>query len=120
MKQVDKLKALLIIITGFVVLGLIFNNKIFLYISAGVGVISFLIPIISDGIVWIWFKIAEGLGWINSRILLAAVFLVFLIPISWLYKITKRNPLSLRKVKEGSLYTLRNHHYEKEDFIYPW
>lgn len=120
MKQEDKFKTLLVIVTGFVVIGLIIENRIFLYLAASIGIISFLIPVVSDGIVWGWFKIAEGLGWLNSRILLSAVFLVFVIPLSWLYRLTKKNPLFLRKVDSDSLFAERNHEYGKEDFLYPW
>lgn len=119
--EVDKLKALLVIVTGLVVLGILSKGKPGWFYAAGsVGVLSLAIPAIGDGILWLWFKIAEVLGWINSRILLSLIFFVFLYPISWLMKISSKNMMFLKRVKNNSVYAERNHKYKKEDLENIW
>ena len=116
----EKLKALLVIVTGLVILFFIFKNKNFLYAAALVGVLSLAIPVAGDGIIWLWFKIAEGLGWFNSRILLSVIFFIFLYPISLLVKMFSKNLMMLKKENRKSVYTERNHKYLKEDLENTW
>ncbi|UCH13769.1 MAG: hypothetical protein JSV22_11755, partial [Bacteroidales bacterium] len=93
MSKGDRLKALLTITAGFLVLHLLFKKDVFLYIATGVAVVALVFPFAGKGIVWLWYKVAEILGWINSRILLTVVFFIFLLPISLAYKLAARNPL---------------------------
>ena len=117
---IDKIKALLVIVTGLVILFFIFKGKGFLYAAAIVGVLSLMIPVIGDGILWVWFKLAEVLGWINSRILLSLMFFVFLFPIAFLVRLSKKNFFHLKKTSEPSVYTKRDHKYTKEDLENIW
>ena len=119
MNKIERLKAVLTITAGFLILHLLFKKDIFLYIATGVAVITLVFPLAGKGIVWLWFKIAEILGWINSRILLSVVFFVFLLPISLAYKLFNRNPLQIKK-NAKSLYNIRDHLFQKEDFKFPW
>ena len=116
----EKLKALLVIVTGLVILFFIFKSKNFLYAAAIVGVFSLAIPIAGDAIIWVWFKIAELLGWINSRILLSAVFYIFLFPIALLAKMFTKNMMLLKRTNQKSVYHERNHKYTKEDLENIW
>ena len=118
--ELDRVKALLTMVTGFVVLYFIFDQEWLLYLAGGVGVLSLMIPAAGKGIVWLWFKIALVLGWINSRILLSIVFYVFLFPIALLFKLSSKNPLQLKKDAETSLWHERRHTYEAKDLDNIW
>jgi hypothetical protein len=120
MSKADRLKAILTITAGFLVLHLLFKKDVFLYIATGIALVALIFPFVAKGIVWLWYKMAEILGWINSRILLTLVFFVFLVPISFLYRLTTRNPLQLKKKNNKSLYNTRDHLYKKEDFKFVW
>lgn len=117
---VEKLKSLLVIVTGLVILFFIFKGKGFLYAAALIGVLSLMIPVIGDWIVWLWFKIAEILGWINSRILLSAIFFIFLFPIAILSRLFSKNKMMLKRVKDNSVYHKRDHQYTKKDLENIW
>lgn len=120
-----EVKAILVIIVGLLVFYTYFlvrkNNSIdeLLYAALGIGVLSLLFPIVGKGIVWIWYKIAEVLGWINSRILLGLLFFVFLTPLSLMYRLFKRNTLNV-KAPEHSVFDERNYSYKAEDLENPW
>ncbi len=119
--EAEKITSILVITLGF--LGLWFLTKkqhtTLLYISFGVGALSLLSSTIKDGILWVWDKIALVLGWINTRIILALVFFVFLFPMALLTRIRMRNLLQLKKTNT-SVYKTRNHTYSAADLENTW
>ena len=119
-KSVQKAKAQLVIVTGFLALGLLFNNEILLYAAISLGVVFLTIPVAGEVILALWFKLAEALGWINSRILLSLIFYLVLYPISIFYRISGKDPLIHDGRDLTTTYTDRGHEYKKEDLEKPW
>lgn len=127
MSQVEKLKAQLVMVVGFLCLHFILGGrfpevaKYLLYISLGIGLIFLIIPSLGGIILKGWFKLAEGLGWFNSRVLLTAIFYVFLFPIAMLFKLTGKDNLRLKNQKQSnSVYEERNHKYTPKDLENTW
>lgn len=116
----DNPKTILVIVTGLLVLRFVFKSDYFLYASLGIGLISLIIPVVGDGIVWLWFKIAQVLGWINTRIILSLVFFLFVTPIALLSRVFKKNMLQLRDKDAKTVFVTRNHTYKKEDLEETW
>ena len=119
MKETEKLKALLVIVSGLLVFYLIFDKAWLVYTATGVGVISLMIPALGTLLIKGWFKLAELLGWVNSRIILSVVYFIFLLPLALLSRLSKKNPLSLKR-QEASLFHNRDHKYSKEDLENIW
>jgi hypothetical protein len=117
--ELEKVKSILIITLGFLLLFILFKKPVLLYISLGVGTVSLMSPIMMEFVLLIWDKIALILGWINTRILLAAIFYLFLLPIALLTRLTARNLLQLKNTG-GSVFNTRNHTYTKEDLENTW
>lgn len=120
MTESDKVKAQLVIVTGLVVLYFIFKSEYFLIAAAVVGVVSIAIPVVGDGIVKVWYKLAEILGAINGRILLSIVFFLVLLPVAILARIGKKNALNLKNEKGTSVFLDRNHKYAPKDLEHVW
>src|SRR4028119_236829 len=120
MNATDKVKAQLVIVTGLLVLYFVFKSPWWLYASLGVGILSVFVPVVGDLIVRVWFKIAEVLGNINGKIILSVLFFVFLFPIALLYRLATKNPLAIKRSRDSSFYTERNHTYTKIDLEHPW
>jgi hypothetical protein len=120
--ETDKAKAQLVIVTGLVVFYFIFKSRYpyLLYAAAAVGIISVAVPYLGDLIVKGWFKLAEVLGAINGRILLSIIFFVILFPLAILSRMGNKNPLSLKKGKDGSAFSDRNHLYTAKDLEQVW
>jgi hypothetical protein len=118
----DKIKAQLVMVVGFLVLGFIFKTyqTYFLYTATILGLIFIILPFLGDYIVKGWFKLAELLGWINSKVILSLVFFVFLFPIAVLFRLSNKNPLQIRKTDEKSVFTDRNHKYTAKDLENIW
>lgn len=115
----ERIKAQLVIVTGLLLLYFIFRKIFFLYSSLVFGLVFLFIPLIGSWIIWIWFQLAEFLGWINSRILLTLVYFVFLVPISLLFRTFNKNPLALTNT-DSSMYVDRNHTYTSKDLENIW
>lgn len=122
MSEAEKSKAQLVIVTGLVIFSFIFKSAaLYLLYAAGiVGALSIFVPVVGDFIVKIWFKIAEGLGWFNSRVILSIVFYVFLWPIAMLYRLSTKNPMGIKRPTGNSVYVERNHTYVKKDMENIW
>jgi hypothetical protein len=120
MRREKQLEALLTITVGFAVLYLIFKKPYLLSIAVIIGLCGvfskFLTLWISKG----WFKFSELLGWINSRILLSAVFYVILFPVALLQRLTGKDALMLKKTQRKSFYQERNHTYTPQDIKNSW
>ena len=126
MTEAEKAKAQLVIVTGLVILYFIFRNSIhfnavyLLYAAAIIGILCIAFTSVGDLIVKGWYKLAEGLGWINSRIILSILFYVFLFPIALLYRLSTKNPMGLKKTESKSVFVERNHTYTPKDLEQIW
>ncbi len=119
MNREKKLESIVVIATGFMILFLIFKIKWFLLTALLVSILSVLSDFILDKITWLWFKIAEILGWVNSRILLGAIFFIFLSPIAFVMRLMNKGSIKLKK-QDGSYYHERDHTYVNEDLENTW
>ena len=116
MEKTNKYLVILTIVTGLMGMFFLFKIELLLPIAFGVAIISIISSFLTDKIVWIWNKIALILGTINSKILLSAIFYLFLVPIALISRIFKKeDELILKKKTEGSYYKERNHTYCAED-----
>lgn len=106
--------------TGLLVFALIFKLNWLLILAMAIGVVSVFIPAAARGIEWAWLKLAMGLGWVNSRILLTLIYFLFLLPIAWISRWFTKDPLGLKNKKTNSVFTTRNHQYTKKDLENIW
>lgn len=120
MQSQDRYKSILVIVTGLLALAWIFNIPLLGKLALVTGAASIFFPPFARAIVWAWFKIALGLGWVNSRILLSIVYFLFLMPIAWLSRLFTKDPLALKKQKRETLYVTRNHLYTGKDLENIW
>jgi hypothetical protein len=122
----ERYKTILVIITGLLIAALFFIYKqkadtaqMILYSTASLALIILLFPIFGEWIVLTWFKLAETLGWLNSKILLTIVFFIFLTPMAFITKFFHKDSLSLTKSNK-SLFEERNLLYTAKDMEQPW
>ena len=97
-----------------------FSKNQYLLIAAGVlAVIGLLIPALADMIHWAWMKLAEGLGYVMSRVVLTIIFFVILVPLSFISRLFRKNTMQLKKGGD-SYYKQRNFTYTKESMENLW
>jgi hypothetical protein len=116
----DRYKNILVIVTGLLAIALLFKIFWLSVVAVSIGAVSIFFPAAAKGIEWAWLKLAQGLGWVNSRILLSIIYFVFLLPIAWISRLFTNDPLTLRKRKTSTLFMERNHLYTKKDLENIW
>ncbi len=115
----DNWKTLLVIVVGLLVLHFLFTVDWLLYAALGVGLAAVLFPALGRLIVRGWMAVGQVLGRINGSILLSLVFFILLFPIAVLYRLFNKDSLRLKN-EYDSLFTERNHSYQKEDLENVW
>ena len=120
LESVDKSKSQLVIVTGFLLIGLIFDWHILILVSVILGLGFIFVRPFGDLVLKGWFKLAEVLGWFTSRILLTLIYYLVLTPLAFGFRLTGNNPLRLKADPSDSVYVDRNHTYVKEDLSDPW
>lgn len=120
MKDQERYKTILVIVSGFLVVDYLFNIPLLGKVAIGIGLLSVLFPTVAGWIEWIWIRIALILGWVNARILLTMIYFLFLLPIAWLSRFFTKDPLKLKGKKLPSLFTTRDYMYKKEDLENIW
>ena len=120
MQSKKAFRTVLVIIAGFLILNLFFKSLVLLYITMGIGVLSLLIPKADEFIATWWMKLSLVLGWINSRILLSLIFIFILCPLAFVYRISRKNPLLLKKKNLTTSFETRIHRFEANDLENPW
>jgi hypothetical protein len=120
--KINPYQTILVMVTGFLVLGYFFpfSRKYFYYAALIVGISGLASSITRDWIVWIWEKFSYALGWFNSKILLSIVFILLLTPIAFLYRLVKGDILRIHKKPDKSAFDERNHTFSSIDLENPW
>ena len=77
----------LVLCTGFLIIYLVASNILFLYIALAFGIIGIFIPPLAKLITIGWFKLADILQYMMSKVILGTLFFIVLFPVSLLYRI---------------------------------
>ncbi|MEL6657809.1 MAG: SxtJ family membrane protein [Bacteroidota bacterium] len=64
-----------------------------------------------------WNTLTKGIGFAMNHVLMTIIFLVFLTPIAFLYRLTRRKPTTNGN---ESAFKDRNHRYVPKDIESPW
>ena len=67
-----------------------------------------------------WMKIGEGLGWINTRIILGLVFFLLFMPVALVMRILGKDPMKRRFEKTESSYRVASHSPPREQLEKPY
>lgn len=118
-------EALLVISTAFLVLylfGIIKHGEskeIFIYLACGIGISGIFIKPLGKLIARGWYKLADLLSYVMSKLIMALVYIVVLVPVAMLYKLTKKDKLLLRRSSKTK-WISREHQYSADDLKNIW
>lgn len=118
-------EALLVISTAFLVLYLygIFRHgeskEVFIYLACGIGLSGIFLRPLGKLIARAWYKLAELLSFVMSKVIMAAVFIFILVPVAALYRLTKKDKLRLKRSPD-SKWISRDHKYTADDLKNIW
>ncbi|MGD2084789.1 MAG: hypothetical protein PVH61_01275 [Candidatus Aminicenantes bacterium] len=121
MEKEKNLETCLAISTGLLVLWFIFRIKTLIIAAVVIGCIGLFFNPLAGFINWLWYRMADVLGFIVSRILLSIVFLGVLFPFSLIYRLFNKDTLQLQKRERGNTYWIeREHQYTGKDLQNIW
>ena len=97
-KIANPLKTVLTICIGFSVIYLFTENRYFLFIAVGFGLLALLSGFMAKQIDEFWMLLTKLLSYIVPNIILSSVFFLILFPIALMSKLFgKKDPLQLKK-----------------------
>lgn len=112
-------ETLLVIVLGFSILFLITGRDWMLYVSIGSGVTGMLSLKLNKWIHHGWLFLGEKMGWLMSKIILGALYIVILLPVSALARISRKEIMNL-KSPEKSGFHRRDHLFGPQDLENMW
>ncbi len=118
-------EALLVISTAFLVIylyGILKHSEskeVFIYLACGIGLSGVILKPLGKLIARGWYKLAELLSLVMSKVIMAVVYIFVLVPVATLYRLTKNDKLRLRKGPE-SKWIKREHQYTADDLKNIW
>lgn len=118
-------EALLVISTAFLVIYLYGvlkhgeSKEIFIYLACGIGLSGIILKPLGKLIARGWYKLAELLSFVMSKVIMGVVYIFILVPIATLYKLTKHDKLGLKRNSE-SKWLSREHRYKANDLKNIW
>ncbi len=119
MDRIKTLETSLVLTTAFLLVYLITKNDLFLYLSFGFGITGIFIKPLAKYIAVAWFKLADILNFIISKIILGILFFIVLFPVAMLYRISNHDKLR-RKRSKITTWNERNHSYSATDLENIW
>ena len=111
--------AALLLIHYFLIFKYDEHNQYLVPIALGLMLVGLLSKWLSAKIIWLWFKLAEVMGYVMSRVILSIVFFLFLFPLAVIYRLFNKDALKLQNNRD-STYSARNHTYSAADLENPW
>lgn len=120
MNRIKVLETILVLVLACGVIYWWFGNNPYFLLAAGIiGIIGLFIPALAEKIHWAWMKLAEGLGYVMSKVILTIVFVVFLVPVAAVSRLFRKKTVAIKQ--DGTSYFKeRNFTYNKESLENVW
>ncbi len=74
------------------------------YTALGFLAVSLVAPVVLKPLFWVWMKIAYGLGWFNTRLLLSLVFFLIFTPVGVILRLLRKDLIDQRFRKQVESY----------------
>ena len=97
-------------------LWLVFGNEVFLYIGLAILLFAMVLPKGMKYPAMVWFGFSNVLGTVVSRIILAIVYIVLVLPVGMARRLMGKDAMRIKSWRNGepSAYVVRNVLYQKE------
>ncbi len=118
-------EALLVISTAFLVIYLYGmlrhgeSKELFIYIACGIGLSGIILKALGKLIAQAWYKLADILSLFMSKIIMSVIFILVLVPVALLYRLSGKDGLGLKR-KNESTWIGRDHRYTSDDLKNLW
>lgn len=117
----DKDAGLALLLILLIIIIITHNSKLLLPVTA-LLVVAMTAPVLFRPFSIVWFGLSAILGNFSSAIVLTTLFIVLIVPISYLRRISSSDTLQLRKWKKNgeSAFSVKEHKYRAADMDNPF
>lgn len=119
MKKEKQLEAIVVIVTGTIVLYLVYKLMLFIYIGLGVGISAIAIQPLAKLLAQGWYKLGDLMGFVVSKVVLGIMYYLLLVPIAFFHNLFNKDTLRLKRSSD-SFWVTRNRKYEANDLKNTW
>ena len=113
------METVLVLVLALLVLYYLQKKPVFFFAAVTIGLIGLFMPVLAEKIHWLWMKLAEGLGFVTSKVVLTIIFFVVLVPLSGLSKLFRKPAIKL-KGDAASSFKNRNFTYTPKSMEDVW
>jgi hypothetical protein len=115
-KNYQSKETVLVITVGFLILHLVFKDRVFLYCALVIGLAGVFSFWLSEKIDWVWRGLSRLMGLVSNAVLLTVVFFLVVTPVGLIRRIGKKGFDPGAK----SNFSDSEHVFRKEDFEKVW
>lgn len=104
------------------IIGFWSNQYVALQAAIAEVLVLLIAPVLIYPFTFLWLNISDLLGKIMSKVILTAIFFVFVFPVALVRKTMGKDTLRLKNFKKdkNSVFTERNHTFTKSDLTMPY
>ena len=119
MKIAREKETIITIMVGCLVLYKVFSIPALLLVTLGIGIAGIASDKLTHWIHRAWFLLADILGYVMSKIILGALFIVVLLPLALMAKIFRKDIMMMKK-DYPSYFVEKHMVYQPKDLENPW
>ena len=120
MNRSKAIETILVLVLACGVIYWWFGKNPYLLLAGGMlGFIGLFIPVLAEKIHRAWMKLAEGLGYVMSKVILTIVFIIILVPLATIARLFRKNIMTMKR-GATTYFKERNFTYNKESLENVW
>ena len=74
------------------------------FIGGGLAIVGTIVPQLLSPVYWLWMKIGDVLGWVNTRIILSVFFFIAITPVGFIMRLLNYDPMRRKWDAKASTY----------------
>jgi Saxitoxin biosynthesis operon protein SxtJ len=113
------IETIIVLTIALAALGWFTKKQQWYWVAVIFAIVALAVPPLAKYIHMGWMKLAQAIGFVMNKVLLTVVFIVIVIPLGILSRITGKNSIRLQK-DATSYFKTRNHTYTKADLENMW
>ncbi len=112
----------MIMILIMIFIGIYLNKYIYIKIAFGLTLIAIFLPVLFYPFAFCWFGLSRLLGTASTSILLSIIFIIIVIPVGLIRRITGHDNLKMKQFRRNkkSVMNPRNHIFDSSDLLHPF
>lgn len=113
------IETIIVLTIALAAIGWFTKKQSWYWVTAIFAIASLALPPLAKYTHIVWMKLAEAIGYVMNKVLLSIVFIIVVIPLGLISRLTGKNSIRLKKGGD-TYFKTRNHTYTKADLENMW